>query len=197
MWLFHTGAAIDDDFETFSYKDSHDLPMRSGKPRGVPMPHGVKPTRERVDCVRAVRVGVLLFREDRLLAVRHSHDDPEKEYWVLPGGGLEPEETPAEGARREMLEETCLHVRVERLVYVHDQEYQGERQLSLYFLCSIDSGDLRMSAELVDRAGEFRNELVWITPEELSEQRFFPEILRRRLIEDAERGFPGEGVYLS
>jgi ADP-ribose pyrophosphatase YjhB (NUDIX family) len=95
-----------------------------------------------------------------------------------------------------MNEETGLTVRVERLAYVHDQEYRGERQLSLYFLCSIESGEARASAELLKTRGGFVHELVWIAPEELTEKRFFPEILRTRLSEDALRGFPGEGVYL-
>ena len=146
--------------------------------------------------MRPIRVGVLLEQDGKILTVRHGHDDPEKEYWVLPGGGLEPGETPAEGAIREMREETCLDVRVERLAIVHDQAFQGERQLSLYFLCAVESGEMVMSAELVKKAGEFRNELVWVTPEELARQRFFPERLLPRLVEGVARGFPGEGVYL-
>lgn len=161
------------------------------------MPHGVKPSKKRRGCLRPVRVAALLYQEGKILAVRHGHDDPEQEYWVLPGGGLEPEESPAEGACREMLEETSLTVRADHLVYVHDQEYAGERQLSLYFFCSIVEGELLMSAELVKKAGDFRNELVWIEPKELAAHRFFPEILRQRLIEDAAKGFPGEGVYLA
>ncbi|MBW3623837.1 MAG: NUDIX hydrolase [Armatimonadetes bacterium] len=160
------------------------------------MPHGIEPSRERRACVRAVRVGVLLYREGRVLAVRHAHEDPQKEYWVLPGGGLEPDESPAEGACREIWEETGLNVRVDRLAYVHDQAYRGERQLTLYFLCSIESGEMQPGAELLESAGGFRNELVWIPPEALSRQRFFPEVLRSRLVEDAGLGFPGEGVYL-
>ncbi len=39
--------------------------------------------------------------------------------WLLPGGAIEPEETPANAAVREAWEETGLHVRLERLVGVY------------------------------------------------------------------------------
>jgi 8-oxo-dGTP diphosphatase len=159
------------------------------------MPHGWKDSRSRKACVRAVRVGAILCRDGRILVIRHRHDDPAKEYWVLPGGGLEPGETPAEGARREMREETGLTVRVERLAYVHDQEYRGERQLSLYFLCSVEGGEARPGAELLKSKGGYVHELVWIPPEELREKPFFPEVFRKRLGEDGPQGFPQEGVY--
>jgi 8-oxo-dGTP diphosphatase len=160
------------------------------------MPHGVRPSKKRRRCLRPVRIGVILYREGRVLAVRHAHKDPEKEYWVLPGGGLESDETPSEGAVREMMEETCLQVRVDRLAYIHDQEYGGVRQLSLYFLCSIVAGEMRMSAELMDKAGEYTNELVWIEPDALARERFFPEVLRQRLIDDSRNGFSIEGLFL-
>jgi mutator protein MutT len=160
------------------------------------MPHGVKPSKKRLKCMRAARVAALVVKDGQILAVRHAHPDPDKEYWVLPGGGLEPGETPQECARREMQEEARVTVNVLRLAYVLDQEFQGGRQLELYFLCSLENEDLRMSAELVEKPGEFQNEFVWVTPEELARQRFFPEALKDRLIQDAPGGFASDNVYL-
>jgi 8-oxo-dGTP pyrophosphatase MutT (NUDIX family) len=51
----------------------------------------------------------------RLLLARHSVGD----VWVLPGGALEPEETPADAAVREAWEETGLRVHLERLLGVY------------------------------------------------------------------------------
>ena len=52
--------------------------------------------------------------EGRVLLARHS----EGNVWVLPGGAVEPAETPADAAVREMFEETGLFVRLTGLVGV-------------------------------------------------------------------------------
>jgi 8-oxo-dGTP pyrophosphatase MutT (NUDIX family) len=49
------------------------------------------------------------------LIKHHIHQDG-REHWVLPGGGREPGESEEECVAREMKEETCLDVRVERLL---------------------------------------------------------------------------------
>ena len=51
----------------------------------------------------------------RVLLARHSEGD----VWVMPGGALEPEETPADAAVRETWEETGLLVDLERIVGVY------------------------------------------------------------------------------
>ena len=43
-----------------------------------------------------------------MLMVRHVHDD--RDYWTFPGGGIEEGETVLEAAKREVLEETGIHV---------------------------------------------------------------------------------------
>ena len=59
-------------------------------------------------------VSILTFdKEDRVLLVRHADGD-----WTSPGGMIEPYETPADAAVREMWEETGLHVRLTRIVGV-------------------------------------------------------------------------------
>lgn len=61
----------------------------------------------------AVTTDCLVFREgDRcmeLLLIKRKKD-PYKNYWALPGGFLEMDETPLEGVKRELKEETGLEV---------------------------------------------------------------------------------------
>lgn len=74
------------------------------------------------------RVHSALVREGRILMVHHRHDG--REYWTLPGGGVEPDETSAEAAVREVWEETGLRTRVLRLLhegpFPPDSAYQWE-----------------------------------------------------------------------
>jgi 8-oxo-dGTP pyrophosphatase MutT (NUDIX family) len=59
-------------------------------------------------------VCVIRDDEERLLLVRHVDG-----WWTLPGGAVDPGETPAEAARRETREEASLDVELLRLVGVY------------------------------------------------------------------------------
>jgi 8-oxo-dGTP pyrophosphatase MutT (NUDIX family) len=78
---------------------------------------------------------------------------PSHRYWFTPGGGLDPGESPAQGAARELAEETGLRVRPEELGQpvwedVTTFPFDGEwyRQEQQFFL-------LRVPAWEVDTAG--------------------------------------------
>lgn len=67
--------------------------------------------------------------EDRLLLIRRADDG----LWALPGGLINPGETPAQAAAREMEEEAGLTVEPYALIGVYDSRLDGSRSpLQLY-----------------------------------------------------------------
>ena len=88
----------------------------SGSVRGGPGNRGSY--RARTPIMRACGA---IIRDGKILMVRHQHEG--RNYWTLPGGGLEHGETPAQAAIREVAEETGLIVSIDRLVST--QEYSG------------------------------------------------------------------------
>jgi len=59
------------------------------------------------------RVGAVIIRDGHILMVRERRKDADgrhlgAEYWTLPGGGVEPDESPADAVVREVAEETGL-----------------------------------------------------------------------------------------
>lgn len=66
--------------------------------------------------------------------------------WVLPGGGIELNETPEQAVVREILEETGLTVKVDRLVGSY---YPANRltKRTLFYECVSLSGELTLSDE--------------------------------------------------
>jgi len=74
-----------------------------------------------------------------MLLIRYRDPVSEHTFWLVPGGGLEANETEEECVQREMREETNLDVRVERLLLEHDDPAGVYPRLKTY-LCRVESG---------------------------------------------------------
>ena len=111
--------------------------------------------------------GALIVRDGRVLLARRAVD-PRRGAWDVVGGFLEPDEDPAEGARREVAEETGLTARLTRLLGFFPDTYgdDGTYTLNIYF--EADVGDD------VPVARSDVAELAWFAPDELPEDLAFP-----------------------
>lgn len=98
------------------------------------------------------RIGVfaLILDDQGRILLAHRRDT---DWWNLPGGGMEVGETVDQAACREVREETCLEVEVERLVGVYSKPQKQE--VVLTFRCNVISGTPQPT-------------------EEISESRYFP-----------------------
>lgn len=96
--------------------------------------------------------------ERRLLLVRRADTGR----WSLPAGIVEPDEQPADTLVREVLEETCVHIRARRLVQLTmDQEItypNGDRCqfLAMTFACDYLGGQAQVGDEESTEVGWFR-----------------------------------------
>ncbi|MEO6867293.1 MAG: NUDIX domain-containing protein [Gaiellales bacterium] len=104
---------------------------------------------------------VLATRADdgRLLLVRRGRA-PFEGYWDIPGGFLEDGEEPLDGARRELLEETGLQVRIEGFVGAYGDRYggdRGEHTCNLFWHGTVHQPELAAADSDV-------SELAWFAP---------------------------------
>lgn len=88
---------------------------------------------------RLVRYQGAIVEGDSVLLIRFRDPASGKTFWLIPGGGIEPDETEEECVRREMREETNLEVHVERLLLEHDDPAGVYPRLKTY-LCRVASG---------------------------------------------------------
>lgn len=91
--------------------------------------------------VRHTRYQGAILRDAHILLISYTERQSGHFYWAMPGGGIEPGESAEECVRREMKEETCLEVRVERLLFSDESEPGGPYQRIDTYLCALVSGE--------------------------------------------------------
>ena len=87
---------------------------------------------------RRIGVRAIIYKDGKLLAVRHkSKDGTPKDFWAIPGGGLDPGESLEDGLKREIEEELGVSITPGRLLFV--QQFTSSRtdcdeELEFFFL---------------------------------------------------------------
>jgi 8-oxo-dGTP diphosphatase len=103
--------------------------------------------------------GALVVRGGKVLLGRRAID-PARGLWDIPGGFLDPWEHPADGAAREVAEETGLVVRPTEVFGIFVDTYAGRYcLLNICYLAEVVSGE--------EQPGEEVEELRWFGPDEL------------------------------
>jgi 8-oxo-dGTP diphosphatase len=138
-----------------------------------------------------IRVASVVLDEPaaRVLLVQHRKEG--RDYWLLPGGGVEAGETLAGAARRELLEETGLDGDIGRLVLICESiDARADRHIvHVAFTATVRPGALRPGHDgrLVDAA--------WLPIADLATLPLFPAVGAQLLACHAE-SFAGPVRYL-
>jgi 8-oxo-dGTP diphosphatase len=103
----------------------------------------------------SVSVAAAIVAEDGTVLAIQRRDNKQ---WEPPGGILELDEGPLDGLRREVLEETGLHIEPETLSGVYKNMPQGI--IALVFRCHVTGGSPHTSDE--------SNQVTWLTREEVN-----------------------------
>jgi 8-oxo-dGTP diphosphatase len=132
-----------------------------------------------------IRVAVILVKEDKILLVKHSKYG--REYWLLPGGGLEYGETIETCAKRELKEETNLEIELGELVLVNESIPPDKHRhvLNLCYWARFIGGELKVGKDgvLIDA--------MFIPINKLPDLMIFPN-LKKEIIEILEHRYQGE-----
>jgi 8-oxo-dGTP diphosphatase len=124
---------------------------------------------------------------DKLLWMQRKLD-PKKGYWAIPGGFMEAGETSAEGAARELWEETGIRLAPDALEFYMTGTITFINQVYIAYRAQVDSEQCTPGDEALAAAFYCREECPW-------EQLAYPEVNDsiRLAYDDLERG--GFGVY--
>ena len=113
-----------------------------------------------------IGVGAVIVRDGRALLVRRN-TEPLKGEWSVPGGVLELGEKLRDGATREALEETGLHVEVGEVLDVFDSIFPDTNGRTQYHFVLIDF--LCRSAAGEATAGSDVSDVKWVTEADLAD----------------------------
>lgn len=74
---------------------------------------------------RRINVRAIIYKDGKLLAVKHKHGDNISHYYAVPGGGLDPRESLVDGLARELHEETGVDAVIDNLLFI--QQFPSAR----------------------------------------------------------------------
>ena len=139
---------------------------------------------------RHTRYQGAIIRDHHILLIRYRQHSTGRSYWIIPGGGLEGDETEEACVIREMKEETNLNVVVERLVFDEPGHPDGIYERRKTYLCWPVGGvakpgyepELEMAADsaIVEvRWFDLRDDRVW-DPSLCQDPFTYPQLERLR-----------------
>ena len=112
------------------------------------------------------RAQCIVIRENKLLMVQHRRNG--EEWWCLPGGSVEPGETPEAGALRELAEECLVKGRLIKLTSM--VEY-APNEYHYTYLIEIDEQIPRLGDDPDKAAGQkVLADIGWFSLDELAER---------------------------
>ena len=136
------------------------------------------------------RVSGILIVKNKILLQKPEIED----FWVLPGGGINPFETLEQAIKREFVEEMCLKVKVDRFVFILENffEYSNENihSLEFYFLVSLLDSTIKLDLNEFngleehfqpEKYGKIRLACRWFYLKELENINLKPKILKKIL----------------
>lgn len=103
---------------------------------------------------RIIRYQAVIIRDDRILLVKLHNYERNRDYWILPGGGREDNETEEDCVIREVKEETGLEVDIARLLMDKPAFPGGVYQRYKTYLCSHITGEAYPGIEPEFKPGE-------------------------------------------
>lgn len=137
--------------------------------------------------MRNGRAVAIVIKQDKLLVMFRRNEG--KEYFTLPGGGIEPNESAEQATVREIEEETTLKVKVERQLYEH---HYDDNSNQYFFLCKYISGQPKLSKNAPERKDSIKNvyKPMWLSLDKIKNTLLYPLEIRDWIIQDLETGFP-------
>lgn|SRR3989338_9547660 len=126
--------------------------------------------------MKADRAGVIIIQDNKLLVI---YRKTTQEYYCVPGGTIDPGETPEKAAIREIFEETTLKIELGNLFL----KLKNEGRFETYFLAKSFSGTPTLSGpEAARNCVSNVYKLEWIELKRIKNLLLYPEELKKQIL---------------
>jgi len=127
-----------------------------------------------------IRASAIIVKDNQILLVHRRKEG--REYWVLPGGGIEEGEAGEEAIKREVKEETGLSCKEIKLAF-KTQTYKGGNEHPFYF-CETEEGKVKLGGpEAKKHSKDNWYQLEWIELKQIPAINLVPESVKNKLIQ--------------
>ena len=149
--------------------------------------------------LRPRAAAIILNENNELLVLRQKNPHTGFEWWTLPGGGMEGEESVIDTIVREVEEECHLRCRPLKLIYMSEYvDYTiNTHHLGMFFLATVDNIEDLQPGMDPEVDVQYIQECRFISYEELTASHIpiFPPVFKEQFWEDLSHNFTEHEVY--
>lgn len=120
---------------------------------------------------KRIRAGAIAIRDGKLLLIHRKKQG--KEYFVIPGGGVDEGESREDACVRELQEETSLHAEIDAFAFTMEQE----QDIQHYFLMKNILGEAKLTEDSVEALASSEENIytpLWIEGKDLAQCNILP-----------------------
>ena len=127
---------------------------------------------------RRINVRAIIYKDGKLLAVKHKHGEDISHYYAVPGGGLDPQESLVDGLARELREETGINAVIGNLLFI--QQFPSARagyaeELEFFFTVKNPDDFININLETTSHGAEELAVCEFVDPASVT---LYPEFLQ-------------------
>ena len=149
--------------------------------------------------LRPRAAAIILNDQNELLLLRQKNPESGFEWWTLPGGGMEPEESVIDTIVREVEEECNVSCHPIKLIYMSEYlDYSIDtHHLGMFFLTTIDDYNQIKVGYDPEVEVQYIKECRFVSEEEIKKSHIpiYPPVFKSEFWEDLKNGFKDHEVY--
>lgn len=132
--------------------------------------------------IEGERAAVIIIQNNRILLMHRFYEGIE--YYVFPGGGVEEGESPEDGVIRELKEEFCIDIKIDKKIFELLNTHRNRTRKEYFYFVTEFAGTPALGGEELEKMNDSdQYEPAWVDLEKIKDLPVMPEAARKKVIE--------------